>query len=139
MTTLPIEPTPVSSASGPYEPAQPLTREGDVEAGTLESGNETGVPDTSRDFPASTDEGVELGQPSEGAGGPVDALPSTQGGQSQDATFAKVPGMETHVNEGESRPGFKEKVQGFHKVFRGHVFGNADQKEEGKRILRGDN
>jgi len=70
------------------------------------------------------------------AGGSTDRQGSTD---SQSGRLAKVPGLSGHVLEKhENAPTFKEKVQGFAKVMRGSTLGNAELKEEGKKILAGE-
>ncbi|KZT59106.1 hypothetical protein CALCODRAFT_494152 [Calocera cornea HHB12733] len=153
-TTFQMEPSPLEKTTAPeFE----NTREGREEdraedtAPVTQSADTAGVdPLTDTPTTNTTTGGAMTSEPESlpTSGTPSSAPPPIegaaasvprQGSLDSGGKRAKVPGLSGHVLENhENAPTFKEKVQGFAKVFRGSTLGKKELKEEGKAILAGE-
>ncbi|KZO92851.1 hypothetical protein CALVIDRAFT_601136 [Calocera viscosa TUFC12733] len=152
-TNMQLEPTPLGETTAPaFENAQEGgAKERTEDAAPVTQAADTACVDPLTDTPTtntttggamtsepeglpSTSTSTSETPPAAPKGGSSDRQGSLDGGKR-----AKVPGMSGHVLENhENAPTFKEKVQGFAKVFRGSTLGNKQLKEEGKAVLAGE-
>ncbi|EJU03872.1 hypothetical protein DACRYDRAFT_106029 [Dacryopinax primogenitus] len=146
-TSLQVEPTPLGETTAPaFESAR---EEGRSEQGAqVNQAADTANPGLGDNAPVPTSTSTEGARTSESEPLPSSTSPTsptsptnppTPGRQSTDGHFAKVPGVSARVLEkDENAPTFKEKVQGFAKIFRGGALGKEELKAEGRSILTGE-
>jgi len=153
MASMPIEPTAASEAiTAPEQDTNapgstiPVTQSNTIlkdrnDAVTMKP-NDTDAMNIkpSANFPGA---GVALADPAVAASEnfpteTTNKVPMSHTTHGHDPKKGKLPGMGINDAETPKPPGFKEKVQGFAKIFRGHATGNKELKDHGKGVLSGE-